>query len=403
MARWCRRAGPDVDRRQLPPRLRQSRPRAADAGRAPGGAPRGPRLDLLRGVAGVPRVRADDDHAGGRLRQGARRRLRGVDPGPPGRRARRRHAVLRDEVERRGDLRARGGAPSHHDDPERAGRRRPRRGVPGRRRRLRPHPDHGRRRDQHRRVPGRARRAGAHGRRRRRAVPRQGADDRPGHRRHRRRLDRRTRAGRRPPGGAGQRGGRSRPDVLRPRRDTPDGDRRPARAGPHPRAPPRWRGPPGARSRPEGDRDARRRAGAEPGAGGRGHPGDRGLEPGERHPADERQARAGPAGLHAGRLRRLRPAAGRASRRPAGAARRADPGLAGHRVGVRPPRGGPQERLRADVRPAPRPARPRARRVSTWRGSSRAPARRSSARGSRTRRGGSSAWPTSATSARPGK
>ena len=81
-------AGDLGDRRELPPRLREPGARAADAGCARPRAPGGARLALLRGVAGVPGVRAHGDDPGRRLRQGPGRRLRRADPGPARRRAR---------------------------------------------------------------------------------------------------------------------------------------------------------------------------------------------------------------------------------------------------------------------------------------------------------------------------
>ena len=75
-------------------------------------ASRRARVDLLRGAAGVPGVRAHGDDARGRVREVARVRLRGRHPGAPGHRARAGRAVLRDEVERRRDFGARGRARS---------------------------------------------------------------------------------------------------------------------------------------------------------------------------------------------------------------------------------------------------------------------------------------------------
>ena len=145
-----------------------------------------------------------------------------------------------------------------------------------------------------------------------------------------------------------------------------------------------------SRSRATWPREGSRRSAADlglsPERDGRGHPRDRGLEPGQRHSAGERQARARLPRLHARCLRRLRPAAGRPPRRPAGPARRADPALAGHRVGLRPADSRSEERLRTDVRPAPRPARPRARRGAPDAARGAAPARRSRPRASRPRR-----------------
>ena len=63
-------------RRLLPALVRQPGPRGADA-RDPGrGPPRRRRLDLLRGAAGVPRVRAGDDHPGRRGGEGPGGRVR---------------------------------------------------------------------------------------------------------------------------------------------------------------------------------------------------------------------------------------------------------------------------------------------------------------------------------------
>ncbi len=75
-ARFLPRPGGGRGRGLLPARLRQPGPRAAHA-RDPGRrAPRGRGLDLQRGAARVPRVRAGHDHPGRRRRQAAGRPLR---------------------------------------------------------------------------------------------------------------------------------------------------------------------------------------------------------------------------------------------------------------------------------------------------------------------------------------
>ena len=85
--------GPVVPRRGhrharglLPARLRQPRPRGADARDPARGAPRRGGVDQQRGAAGVPRVRTRDDHPGRRGRQAAAEPLRHQHPGPPRRR-----------------------------------------------------------------------------------------------------------------------------------------------------------------------------------------------------------------------------------------------------------------------------------------------------------------------------
>ena len=71
------------DRRLLPARLRERRPRAGDARGHPGRAPRRRGEHQLRGAARVPRVRALGDHARRRRGEAQGRRLRHQHPHPP--------------------------------------------------------------------------------------------------------------------------------------------------------------------------------------------------------------------------------------------------------------------------------------------------------------------------------
>ena len=179
----------------LPALVRQPRPRGADAPGARRGAPRRRRLDLQRGAAGVPRVRAVHDHARGRggqaevvalhrQHQVPARRLhltRGGRPAGP---------VLRDEVQRRRTVCRRAGAPADHHRAVRPRRWRARGGADRPGGRLRPGADLRRRRHVHRRVRGHRRRPDAHHRGQRRRLPVQDPDDRHRHHRRRRRLGR---------------------------------------------------------------------------------------------------------------------------------------------------------------------------------------------------------------------
>ena len=199
------------------------------------------------------------------------------------------------------------------------------------------------------------------------------------HRRHRRRLDRLGVAGGHAEGRAALGRGRSRTRLLRARRDRADDDRRLPAARPHPRAPAGRRDP----ARPPGRRGGLRAAGRVGRPRARGVRGrrarDRRLEPGQRDPPGDGQARARRARLRPLRLRRL----GAADRlpadrhpRPADRLRPARPRqperlrAAGHR---------PAQRPRADARAPARPARRR-------RAGARAGAARGE-RGARRRRG----------------
>ncbi len=143
------------DRRLLPALVRRPRPRAGDARRAAARAPRRGRLDLQRGAAGVPRVRAGGDHAGRRCREaadGVVRREHHQRDSTQVADAATTCPVLRDEVQRRRAVGRGGRAPADHDRAVRAGRRRARRGAGRPGGRLRPGAHLRRRRHVHRRV-----------------------------------------------------------------------------------------------------------------------------------------------------------------------------------------------------------------------------------------------------------
>ena len=156
-------------------------------------APRGHRVDLQRGAARVPRVRALDDDAGRRRGQAERQPLRQQHPQPPRRLHRRlgtRDPLLRHEVQRRRALRRRGRAPADHDGPVRPGGRRPRCRAHRPEGRLRQGPHLRRRRHLDRRVRRPRRRADPDHRGHGGRLPEQDPDDRRRHRRRRRRLHR---------------------------------------------------------------------------------------------------------------------------------------------------------------------------------------------------------------------
>ena len=89
------------------------------------------------------------------------------------------------------------------------------------------------------------------------------------------------------------------------------------------------------------------------------HPGDLGLEPGQRPPRGHRQARSRRARLHDGDVRRLRVAPALPAGRRARAGRGAGAARPGQPLGVRPAHGRRPQRLRAHRGQPPRRPRPR--------------------------------------------
>ncbi len=231
-------------------RLRRPGARGADAGRPRAGAPRRRGLDLQRGAARVPGVRAGDDHAGGRRGQAPGGPLRAEHRGAAGR-PRGRRAVLHHEVERGSALGERGGAPADHHRPVRTGGRGARRGAGRPRGRLRPRAHPRRRRHLDGRERGAGRRTDAHHGGHGRRVPVEDPDDRRGHGGRWRRLDRVALPGGDAQGRPALGRRRPRPALLPPRRHRTDHHRRPPAARPDPAAPARRRGAarPGGRHR----------------------------------------------------------------------------------------------------------------------------------------------------------
>ena len=313
---------------------------------------------LQRGAARVPGVRARRHHAGRRGGEAADGVVRREHPPAvcdelsPARRA-----VLRHEVQRRRAVGRGGRAPADHHRPVRAGGRRAGRG-PGRPRgRLRPAAHLRRRRHLDRRRAWSSTASRADHRGHRRQLPEQGPDDR---RRHRRR-------GRRVGGlGVARRGAqgraRARPAPTRGRSAT-------AAAAPSRPSPTRTcvlgRIPPhllggeipldvagGARP---GSQALADRLGLELEQGGGRHPGDLGLEPGQRAARGHRQAWTRRARLHDGDLRRVRLAAAVPADRRARARRRAGAARPGQPVRVRAAHRRRAQRLRAYARSAGTP------------------------------------------------
>ena len=116
------RAGHRHPGRLLPARLCQPRPRGADARDPARGAPRCGRVAEQRGPAGVPRVRARDDHPRRRRREAAAESLRQQHQAAADREERPVGSVLRHEVQRGSALGRRGRAPADHHGAVRSGR-----------------------------------------------------------------------------------------------------------------------------------------------------------------------------------------------------------------------------------------------------------------------------------------
>ena len=344
------RGGARVRRRGLrdllPVRLPQPGARAGGRGCPAVSAPGAASLAVVRGAAGVPRVRALLDHRAECLSAAGDGALPGAARGRAGRaapRGRGRH----QPVERRADVarpRPRSADP-HRALRSRGGRRRRGRDRRDRRPAGRRHPRHGR--DQRRRRPDPGRPRGDRLRPPGRRLPDPPADGRHPHRRRRRRLDRLVRPGRAPQGRPAERRRPARPGLLRPGRRAADRDRRqPGARAPRPARPARR--PDGARPRCGARRPGAARAAA------RLHPGAHRARParggrvqhGAGDPHDLGRARPRPPPLHPDAVRRRGTAARARGRR--GARHPPDPGAGGARHPVRPGPGGlgPQGGLR---------------------------------------------------------
>ena len=316
-----RRRGP---RRLLPPRVPQPGPRAPRGRDGPARVPWPGGVAVLRGRARAPRVRAERNHRGQRVRSAPHGPVRRQARGRAGR-ARLRRPVLPHPVVRRHDLASDRATVPDPSPGVGAGRRRAGHrllraaGRAGRRHRLR----HGRDHRQGLPRPGRpARRGPRHGGcarpplQARQRASRQGARDRHDRDRGGRRVDRPRRRPGPPQGRTAKRGRRSRASLLRARRQGADRHRRESAPGlSRSRVLPRRAHAARAAASRGGGRRARRTGRPRPYPDGVGRLRDRVREHGGSGPGAHRREGPGPPAVRDGGLRR-RGAGARGARGP---------------------------------------------------------------------------------------